>query len=582
MNQKKWILRALQNEQWRLMVPILFSLVTAGCSCALIFTSGYLISKSALHPENILLVYIPIVLVRAFGIGKAVSRYVERLVGHDIVLRMLAKMRVDLYRILEPQALFVRSRFQTGDILSTLADDIERLQDFYIRSLFPTLVAWVVFAAGFIGMGMFDFSFALTMGLLIGLILFVFPMIALSVSHLKQRRMKQLKNRLYQQLTDAILGLQDWMISGRRSTFLRNYIVDEKKAVANQRSLYRFQHWRMFLLQCLVGISILWVVAWTGQAFAAGKFSAPWIAAGVLVVLPLMELFLPISDAIEQVPQYQRSVERLAQIEQASPSSLVSQQLVSAEELAKAKRQPDLRLENLLFSYNRSNHKGIDHLSLELPAGKKVAILGRSGAGKSTLVRLIRGDLVPESGSVTIHGINIQRFGNNISQLVSVCNQRPHLFDTTVANNLRLGNPTASDEAIYEVAKQVQLDELIRSLPLGYQTPMFEMGSRFSGGERQRIALARVLLQNAPIVILDEPTVGLDPKTERDLLQTIFRVLEGKTIIWITHHLMGVEQMDEVIFLEKGRIAMQGTHDALLKHEVRYRRLYRLDQPLCL
>jgi len=582
MYQKKWLLQPVQSERWRLFVTILFSLVTAGCSCALIFTSGYLIAKSALHPENILLVYVPIVLVRAFGISKAVSRYVERLVGHDLVLRLLAKMRVRLYRILEPQALFVRSRWQTGDILSTLADDIEHLQDFYLRTLFPTLVALVAFAAVLIGFGVLDFMFALIFGLIMGLMVFVFPMLSLRISYAKQRQSKRWKHRLYQQLTDAILGLQDWLISGRRAAFLKHYIANEEKVVDNQRRIERFQHWRLFLLQGLVGIAILLLAYWTGQAAMAGPFSPPVIAAGVLVVLPLMELFVPVSAAIEQLPQYQDSVKRLKQMEQQSSLTSGSAQTVSAEEIAAARRHPDLRLENLSFQYERSAEQGIQQLSLDIPAGKKIAILGRSGAGKSTLIKLIRGDLVPASGRVTINGMDVHRFGNTISQLISVCDQRPHLFDTTIANNLRLGNPDASDEAIKRVIKQVQLDRLIESLPAGYDTPMFEMGSRFSGGERQRIALARILLQDAPIVILDEPTVGLDPKTERDLLKTMFRVLAGKTVIWITHHLLGVEQMDEVVFLENGRVAMQGSHATLYKQNVRYRHLYHLDQPLFL
>ena len=167
-----------------------------------------------------------------------------------------------------------------------------------------------------------------------------------------------------------------------------------------------------------------------------------------------------------------------------------------------------------------------------------------------------------------------------MSKYISVLQQKPHLFDSSVMNNIRLGNIRATDEEVIEVAKQVQLHDYIDSLPDGYQTKMLELGERFSGGERQRIALARILLQKTPIVILDEPTIGLDAITEKKLLDTIFRSLEGKTVIWITHHLIGIERMDRVLFIDHGRIAMEGTHQQLLHHNPRYQSLYKMDRPI--
>ena len=162
---------------------------------------------------------------------------------------------------------------------------------------------------------------------------------------------------------------------------------------------------------------------------------------------------------------------------------------------------------------------------------------------------------------------------------MSVLNQQPYLFDTSVLNNIRLGSPDATEEQVKEAARQVQLHDYIESLPEGYHTGVQETGVRFSGGERQRMALARILLQNTPIVVLDEPTVGLDPQAERELLQTIFRVLKGKTVIWITHHLTGCETCDRIMFIEDGHIEMQGKHQDLLRENQRYQRLYEMDRP---
>lgn len=179
-----------------------------------------------------------------------------------------------------------------------------------------------------------------------------------------------------------------------------------------------------------------------------------------------------------------------------------------------------------------------------------------------------------------INGIAAAAYGDNIPSIIAVLNQSPHLFDTTVANNIRMGDPKASEQAIKEAGALAKMDTLISSLPEGYNTFVREAGQRFSGGERQRIALARILLQNTPVVILDEPTVGLDPSTERNLLQTMFEAMDGKSLIWVTHHLVGAEQMDEVIFMENGSVEMRGTHAELMEKEPRYRRLYELDRPV--
>ena len=212
-------------------------------------------------------------------------------------------------------------------------------------------------------------------------------------------------------------------------------------------------------------------------------------------------------------------------------------------------------------------------------SGQAIAILGRSGGGKSTLLKLIQGALSPSSGKVLINDLPVEMLGESVTEVIAVLNQSPHLFNTTVAGNLRIGRPDATDEEIRHVAAQVGLAELIESLPQGYETPMLETGLRFSGGERQRIALARVLLRKTPVVIFDEPTVGLDPVTERELMRTMLDSLQGKTLIWVTHHLIGAEKMDEIVFVENGNIVMQGSHEQLLAREERYRRLLELDRP---
>ncbi|WP_028533339.1 thiol reductant ABC exporter subunit CydC [Paenibacillus sp. UNC217MF] len=578
--QNQWLRPYLRRYCGRFALIIFLGMLTVLCASALMFTSGFLISKSAARPENILMVYVPIVLVRTFGIGRAVVHYVERLVGHDAVLRILSKMRVRLYRILEPQALFIRSRFRTGDVLGVLADDIEHLQNVYVRTIFPSIVAIVMYAAGIAALGWFDLPFALLMALYIAVLVFILPWISLWFTRRKHRLMKQERSGLYRKLTDAVLGMSDWVISGRAPQFVDSYEADEARVARIDRDLRMWARWRTLIAQSVVGLTVITMVYWAGGQAADGNMPAVMIAAFGLVVFPLMDAFLPVSEAVEKLPQYEDSLERLSGMGEAPVEQTVSSAAnVKPELLQQARESTHIRLDQVSFRHAGSASLTIDGVSLDVPQGKKIALIGRSGAGKSTLSTLIQGALMPESGSVMINSVRADEYGEHIPEILSVLNQRPHLFDTTVANNIRLGRRSASDEEIRQVAEQVKLDTLIASLPRGYDTAMMETGQRFSGGERQRIALARVLLQRTPVVILDEPTVGLDPKTERELLATMFETMKGKSLIWITHHLVGVEQMDEIVFIENGQVEMRGTHAELMEQYPRYRNLYHLDRP---
>ncbi|MBD8498049.1 amino acid ABC transporter ATP-binding/permease protein [Paenibacillus arenosi] len=657
MKREDWIRPYFSTHTWRFALIVFLGLLTALCASALMFTSGYLISKSSLRPENILMVYVPVVLVRTFGISRSVVHYVERLVGHDTILRILSHMRVRLYRLLEPQALFIRSRFRTGDILGMLADDIEYLQNIFMRTIFPSIVALAAYVVVIAALGWFDPAFALLMAFYIALLIFVLPALSLYVNKARNRQLKQKRNQLYQKLTDAVLGMGDWVISGRQATFVNDYEREEAEVARIERSLSNWSKWRTFAAQGVVGAVVISMIYWAAQMFAAQAIDATLIAAFVLVVFPMMEAFLPVSDAIDKLPQYTDSLDRMAKVDQgegegesrnkskhegesegarknsitsgeqqasesaeraadgragksrgnydscgnsdnhenhenhenrdnhdkcdkrshSDSSSLITEKLVQA-----ARQSAHIRIEHASYRYEQGSEMAVEELSLDIPQGKKIAVIGRSGAGKSTLLKLIQGALAPTSGAVTINGTPADAYAgaDRIATVVSVLNQSPHLFDTTVANNIRLGRYDASEEELRQAARQARLDGLIESLPEGYLTPMHEAGQRFSGGERQRVALARILLQQTPVVLLDEPTVGLDPRTERELLATMFDAMADKSLIWITHHLVGVEQMDEVIFMEEGRIIMRGTHEQLMKQEARYRRLYQLDRPL--
>lgn len=612
-----------------LILAIILGVLGFGSGAMLLFVSGYLISKSSLQPINIMVVYLPIVAVRAFSIGQAAFKYLHRLVSHDFVLRILERMRSKLYRVLEPQALVLRSRHRTGDLLGVLSDDIEHLQHLFLRTIFPSSIALFLYGLLIAVLGYFDWIFALQLGLVLGVIIFAVPLCSLFIAKRQHLKRKNVRGQLYQQLTDAVSGMSDWQASGRSNEFFTTYSQKERELLAIEQKMQRREHFRDGFLQLFIGIAVIAMLFWTNTQVESGAFVGTVIAAFVLMTLSLGDAFIPVSEAVEHIPTFEDSFKRIYAIEdegvashnQNAQATAMSKQRIENQDKVWTKQpvspnetkdsinsidkksttmehtklpvhdKDDLvvagdnqqkatshhiQMNQLSYRYGEREPWIIRNLSLCIEAGTKVAILGRSGAGKSTLLKLLSGALHPTEGEIII-GDRVANDGL-LSQSLSVLNQKPHLFDTTVGNNIRIGNPHASDEEIWQVAKKAQIASLIARLPQGLATPMHEMGKRFSGGERQRIAFARVLLQHTPIIILDEPTIGLDPITEHDLLETMFTAAKDKTIIWVTHHLAGIHHADQIIFLENGQIAMQGSHNELLQTNQKYRTLYEMEQ----
>jgi ATP-binding cassette, subfamily C, bacterial CydC len=572
MNENKWISPFLKANSGRIVLILFLSVLALLTAAMLTFTSGYLISKSAIPVENILMVYVPIVGVRTFGISRAVFSYLEKLAGHHTVLRILSKMRMKLYQNLEPQALFLKSRFKVGDMLGILSDDIEKLQNIYLRTIFPTFATSVLYIIVVCAIGILDIPFAILMAIYLGLLLFVFPILSLVLMRKNQREFKQRRNGLYQKLTDSILGISDWVISGRSKGFIEEYEKEEAIVAQLNYKLVQFTRWRNFASQAVAALIILSLVFWSSKQYIDGAIPVTLIAAIILVALPILDAFLVVSDAFEKLPAYQDSLDRLNKLNVPEQKNERVRPIIDTDIV-------DIQVDQITYQYEKEQTSSLSNVSLDIPQGKKIAIIGRSGAGKSTLLKLIQGVIQPTTGRVTYNGETSASFHAETSSIISVLNQTPHLFATTLRNNILLGVEEASDKELIKAIKSAQLEELVSSLPNGLDTFMEETGQRFSGGERQRVALARILLQKTPIVIMDEPNASLDPKTEKALLKTIFTTLEGKTMIWITHHLVGVEEMDEIIFMDQGEIVLRGSHQELLATSSRYQQLYALDHP---
>jgi ATP-binding cassette subfamily C protein CydC len=567
----QWVKPFLKKYKGLLYLALALGFLTFFSAGALMFNSGYLISRAASLPENILMIYIPIVLTRAFGISRPVFRYIERLVSHNWVLKMTSDLRLKLYLVLEKDAIFFKSHYQTGDILGLLSEDINHLQNLYLRTIFPTVIAWLLYIFIIIGLGLFSWWFGLCMLLMLGVVIFLLPLLSVIVNGARQEKQKAAKNELYKILTDNILGVSDWVFSQRGHEFVHSYEKEEAKLRQLDEQTKRFNRIRDFALQVAFGVITIAVLAWASIRFSGNHGGAAnWIAAFTLTVFPLIDAFAPLPDAAQETNIYKDSIKRLNELPEAEQ--------VKAEVQPLTITSPEIAINQLTFAYEAQGKAVLKDLSLTIPPREKIAILGRSGSGKSTLATLIRGDLKPDQGTLTLGGIPTATFGDQITEFIGVIHQAPYLFRTTILNNVRLGQESATEAEVWQVLEQVGLKEMVADLPEGLQTMVDEAGLRFSGGERHRLALARILLQDTPIVLLDEPTTGLDPITEQHLLETFFETLANKTVIWITHHLQGVSMMDRVIFIEDGQLTMSGSPEELLATNAHYQKLYAIDR----
>lgn len=608
-----WVKPYLGRYKKTLCLAIFLGVLTIGFAAALMFTAGLLIGQSAEMPYSILLLGTPLLCVRIFGIGKPLLQYAERLTSHDWVLRMTSSLRVKLYNAYESDGIFFHSLHRLGDALGLLAEDIGHIQNLYLRTIFPSVIAWILGLLLVIGFGCFTWWMGL---LVLGLVLIelvLIPLVSVSVNGARLAKHKSLKSALYTEVTDDVLGITDWILSGRYNDYLAHHKHTQQTLRKLERAGHSFDKKRDLVLQIFFGIGAVVVLFWAATQFG-GEIggNSNWILAFVLGYFPLIDAFAPLSAAATEARSHQDSIERLnklPQTDKAKQTEPRAYDLVRDGDSIHSRdfiRTYDLIFDKVSFAYPESKRLLIDTLSLQIKAGEKVAVLGRSGAGKSTLASLMRGDLTPTAGQVLIadrhaltkedraksmpensaHNDNVPdtielrptcTLGDSAAEYFGVIQQRTYLFNATLRENLLIGNVEASDELLIETLHRVGLKSLFERLPKGLDTLVDEAGIAFSGGERHRIALARVLLQDAPIVILDEPMVGLDPVTEQQVLEAIFSTLQDKTVIMITHHLQGVSYMDRVLLLEEGNLRLDGNPEELKETSSYFRSLLVLE-----
>lgn len=571
----QWFLPFLKKRGSKLFLIFLLAFLTVFCASALMFTSGYLISRSARHPENLFVVYVPVVLTRAFGIGRPVFKYLQSLQSHDWVLSIASSLRDKLYFQLEGTGSFLAQIFKTGDLLELLSDDIDHLENFYLRVIFPVLQAYLVYV--FVLFLSLILDWRLFLGILLSLLasLLLVPVLLISKVWINYLKKKDLTGKSYQIMTDAVLGIEDWKISGR----IKDFIGLTRK---EDHEISRLDHQKdglnlnkSFLVQVCFAAAVLFTLFWAGKNLTYSNSAANYAAAIVLTLFPIFDCFAPVVSAFDELPFYLFSLDQLNDFSKKNNKAVLKNKNnfidISSNEVIK-----EINIKNAAFSYSADDDPLLKDFSLDIEPEEKISVLGPSGEGKTTLLQLIIGELQLQKGKILYNGR--QKISDDqIKKSFSYLNQDPFIFNSSILNNVRLADEKASRKQVIDILKEVGLWDFVKKLPNDIDYQVSEKGNQLSGGQKQRLALARILLKDSPILLLDEPTSGLDPITERHLIDTILETQKHKTMIWVTHRLVGLEKMDKIIFLDKGKAVMEGRPFDLYQKYPRFAHLYDLD-----
>lgn len=555
-------------QRGQLALALLLGSLAVGSAVGLMAVSGWLISRASEQPP-VLYLMMAVTATRAFGIGRAVFRYAERLVSHDAVLKLLAELRVAVYRGLERVAPAGLRTVRRGDLLSRLVADVDALQDYWLRWLLPagTALTVSVAAAGFTGWLLPEAGVVLAVGLLVAGV--GVPLVSGAFARRTERQLAPARAALATRVTDLLGGTAELTVAGAlpaRQAHMR--AADGLLTrIASRAATATALGSGLSALVC--GLTVVAAALVAVPAVNDGRLAGVALAVVVLTPLAAFEAVAGLPLAVQYRQRVLRSAERVYEVLDAP---------VPVREPAAPADAPSspfpLEVRGLSARYPGAHHDALRSLDLTLVPGRRIAVVGPSGSGKTTLAQVLLRFLDASSGTYSIGGVEADALdGDTVRRSVGLCAQDAHVFDSSIRENLRLARTGASDAELYDALSRARLLEWVRSLPEGLDTPVGEHGARLSGGQRQRLALARALLADFPVLVLDEPAEHLDLVTADALTADLLAATEGRTTVLITHRLAGVEAVDEVLVLDAGRVAQRGPYAELAAEDGPLRRM---------
>ncbi|ELD1797381.1 cysteine/glutathione ABC transporter ATP-binding protein/permease CydC [Vibrio fluvialis] len=564
----------LYKKHWfGLTLGMLLAFVTLCASIGLLTLSGWFLSAAAVAGLTIARetfnYMLPGAFVRGFAMGRTAGRWGERVVSHNATFKLLTDLRIFFFEKLAPMIPGRVSNLRDADLLNRLVADIDAMDHVYLRLISPVTVGVLGIAALTTLLCWFDMALGLTLGGVLLVLLFVWPVMFYKLGKRNGAELTQHKAEMRVATLDWLQGYSELTIFGAESRYRDAIYAAQEKLLANQKVNASFTGLASALLLLANGWTLV-LMLWLAADGVNGQAPDPMIALVVFATMASVELLMPIAGAFQHLGQTLTSARRLNEIILSEPD------VKFPSEETRHSGQFDISFENLTFNYSGGEQPALKDLSLTIPAGNKVAIVGQTGSGKSTLIQLLCRYWDAQQGDIRIAGTRLQEWKeSDLRAAISVVSQRVDILNGSLRDNLIMAKPTANDNELSAMLERVGLGKLLEAP--GLDAWLGDGGRQLSGGEKRRIGIARALLHNGPILLLDEPTEGLDKQTEQQIMALFKSHFENKTVIFITHRLVELETMDAVCLIEQGEIVEHGSHQALLAQQGRY---FQLNQTL--
>ncbi|PMO68373.1 cysteine/glutathione ABC transporter ATP-binding protein/permease CydC [Vibrio breoganii] len=565
----------LYKKHWfGLSLGMILGFLTLFASIGLLTLSGWFLSAAAMAGLTIARETFNYMLpgggVRGLAMGRTAGRWGERVVSHNATFKLLTDLRVYFYEKLTPLIPGRVGGLRDADLLNRLVADVSAMDHVYLRLVSPVILSilGITCLTGFLVW--FDSDIGLTLGAILMALVLIWPVLFYKLGKGNGHRLTQNRADLRIRALDWIEGHSELLLFGAEKRYRDKIDQAQMALMSNQAINAHITGLANALLLLANGMTLL-LILWMSADGIGGSVPSPLIALVVFATLASVELLMPIAGAFQYLGQTLASARRLNEIIGAEPD--VQFPTYTNNKVIGTNNKVAVEFSDISFAYESNAPLAVDNLSLSVPAGSKLAILGKTGSGKSTLLQLLTRYWDVQQGDIKIGGQALTELSESeLRSLISVVSQRVDVLNGTLRDNLLIAKSDTDDSELAGTLSKVGLEYLMDAP--GLDQWLGDGGRQLSGGEKRRIGIARAVLHNAPILLLDEPTEGLDRSTESQIMSLLEQHYQDKTVVFVTHRLVGLSKMDNVVVLEQGKLVEQGQHSKLLKQKGRYFQLH--------
>lgn len=549
-------------------------MLAAASAVGLLALSGWFISAAAYAglaavTAQTFNFFYPGIGVRFFAIGRTLARYVERITSHDATFRILENLRCWFYRQLEPLAPSFLMRYRSGDILNRIVADIDALDNLYLRVISPSMIALIMSLSVVVFLWLFDHGISMIAALFLLIAGVGVPTLALRLGRRSGYELARRISDLRIRIVDGLQGMPELLVFGAHHRHLADVAQCSRSMQKIQLRMSQIRGMSLALMTLLCGLAVSTALYLAVVQVNRGGLDGAGMALVTLTVLASFESILPLPAAFQYLGHTREAGRRLLEIAHTKPRVIFPDRPVTHL------GDSGVKFENVSFRYNQTADWVLRDIDFQIHPGQRVALIGETGSGKSTLIHLLVRFSDPAAGCIRLGGEDVRNFTeSDLRRSISVVTQQPHMFNATLRENLLIARPGAGDDELMEALGHVQLWDFVAGLPDGLDTWIGEAAKLLSGGQARRVAVARAILHNAPLWVLDEPTEGLDSVTESSMMAAIKDRTAARTLLLITHRLRDLHWMDFIVMMNRGRIVAQGTHEELLKNNSQYSSLH--------